>query len=183
MMTPTQEDINVFVYAGCTGDKEILERMLAVYGADIINARDDKIQACALTWAAATGRQDIVAYLLDQGADIEAHGTEERTALGYAATGGHVELVKFLLERGASLDAKDIHGRNIIAQLDNSFGSMTISDTHKAIKDFLENRRREEERKIAEAEERRQQEQSRAQLDLLSKRRPHNPLKKHKPGK
>lgn len=63
-----------------------------------------------LIYAAFNGHAEVAAYLLTQGADIDARADNGFTALIAAARGGHEEVVVLLLERGAALNAKDDRG-------------------------------------------------------------------------
>lgn len=66
----------------------------------------------AIYMAARLGNNNIIAVLLEFGADINAK-TEiaGRTALHEAALQGHLSTVKLLLERGADVNARNKHGR------------------------------------------------------------------------
>ncbi|MBR3945320.1 MAG: ankyrin repeat domain-containing protein, partial [Akkermansia sp.] len=55
--------------------------------------------------AAERGRADLVSYLLEQGAAVDALSADAITALEYAAAQGHTECVKLLLAAGASPNA------------------------------------------------------------------------------
>lgn len=61
----------------------------------------------ALYAAARNGHQDMVAYLLAQGANIDAKGVFGATGLHWASINGHQEAVEFLVKRGANLTIKD----------------------------------------------------------------------------
>jgi ankyrin repeat protein len=59
-------------------------------------------------WACEYGRSSVVAFLLDQGVEIDArHRDHGNTGLHWAAYGGHVDIVKLLLARKARLDIED----------------------------------------------------------------------------
>ena len=63
------------------------------------------------TWlhvAAAHGQLEIVKYLVDIGADVNARGgTFNGNALNEAASDGYVEVVEYLLHRGAEMDVSE----------------------------------------------------------------------------
>ena len=61
----------------------------------------------ALFAAARNGHVEVVEYLLDQGALVDAKGVFGATGLHWAAINGHRETVELLIARGASLDIRD----------------------------------------------------------------------------
>ncbi len=65
-----------------------------------------KINA-GLWWAAEYGRNNVVDFLLDNGADLRAGENTGLPALHWSIVGGQLETVKLLLQRGASLEAKN----------------------------------------------------------------------------
>ena len=99
-----------FVYACRSGRHEALELLLRRGAA--IDA--DPYRGTGLLWAAARGRADTVAWLLDHGADPNRrasfggprHG-QGVTALHLAAQDGHEALVRLLVARGADLGIRD----------------------------------------------------------------------------
>lgn len=79
----------------------------------------------ALTLAAREGRTDVVAYLLDRGADVDEvpdnedlFDDSERFGIGNAlctaACAGKTEVVNLLLERGANRQVRDTWGRSAL---------------------------------------------------------------------
>jgi hypothetical protein len=62
--------------------------------------------------AARNGHEEVVAYLLDRGAAIDARGVFGGTALHWAAIHGHRPAIDLLRARGARLDLRDarFHG-------------------------------------------------------------------------
>jgi hypothetical protein len=69
------------------------------------------IQTPPLYYAASFGLTEVVRYLLDAGADIEAHGGRGgATPLNIASFRGHYDVAKVLLERGADPHAEDHYG-------------------------------------------------------------------------
>ncbi len=73
---------------------------------DSAHIRNDTLSD-ALYAAARNGHRDVVAYLLDRGADIDAKGVFGATGLHWAAMNGHQETVEFLVKRGANLTIRD----------------------------------------------------------------------------
>ena len=61
----------------------------------------------ALVFAALNDRRDVVDYLLDAGADIDARPYQNTTALHFAIQFKRTEMVRHLLERGASATIED----------------------------------------------------------------------------
>jgi ankyrin repeat protein/preprotein translocase subunit SecA len=79
---------------------------LAGKGAQYINERDSKGNT-ALHYATNLNKPDIVQWLLDHGADIEAIDADHYTPLHLAAVEGYVAIVKILLEHGADIKARE----------------------------------------------------------------------------
>jgi len=52
-----------------------------------------------------------IKYLLEKGADINAHGRFGNTALHWAATDSHIKIAEYLLENGANKNAKNDNGK------------------------------------------------------------------------
>ena len=72
-----------------------------------INLDGRSVRAQALCWAAEHGRNELIAPLLDSGADV--NSTEGRygdTALSVAAADGQVDCLTTLIEHGADVNAK-----------------------------------------------------------------------------
>ena len=61
----------------------------------------------AMHVAARNGHTEVVEYLLDHGALVDAKGVFGGTALHWAAINGHRDMVKLLIARGASLNIHD----------------------------------------------------------------------------
>lgn len=66
----------------------------------------DRLQAL-LFEAARLGRDDMIAPLLQAGADLEAHNAKGHTALILASYNGNASTTALLLEQGAAVDAPD----------------------------------------------------------------------------
>lgn len=69
-----------------------------------------------LWWAAEYGRNTVVDFLLDHGADLRAGENTALPALHWAIVGGQLETVKLLLKRGASLEARNQYGGAALGQ-------------------------------------------------------------------
>lgn len=64
----------------------------------------------ALINAARDGHLDVVQYLVEQGADIEAQDMNRSATVIYSALSGHLDVVKCLVEHGADTEVKDWSG-------------------------------------------------------------------------
>ena len=67
-------------------------------------------------WACEFGRNDVVEFLLENGADLRARADTGQTALHWAVVGGNVSTIKLLLERGAPLEELNAHGGTVLGQ-------------------------------------------------------------------
>src|SRR5574337_1022092 len=63
-----------------------------------------------LMYAAYSGRADMVALLLEKGADVNARAPNQSTSLMLAARNGHMDAVRLLLKAGAETDLKNDQG-------------------------------------------------------------------------
>lgn len=83
--------------ATAEGDLERVQALLA---------RDPGITATAFTWAVSEGTPEIVALLLEHGADPNVRDAYGVTPIFFAAAGGHAGLTAFLLDpKGTDLEA------------------------------------------------------------------------------
>jgi ankyrin repeat protein len=69
-----------------------------------------------LWWASEYGRNHVVDFVLNNGADLRAGENIGLPALHWAVVGGHLDTVKLLLKRGASLEAKNQYGGTALGQ-------------------------------------------------------------------
>jgi ankyrin repeat protein/L-ascorbate metabolism protein UlaG (beta-lactamase superfamily) len=76
---------------------------------ELLADRDDQLMT-PLHWAAYEGHHDVVAYLIDKGADVNVQKDNLSTPLHGAAYHGHLAVVKLLLERNAASDGKNEMG-------------------------------------------------------------------------
>ena len=96
-------------------------RSLLAAGADV----NEKVRGdYPLNIAAVYGPAEIVAVLLDAGADIEKPGRDGLHPLHNAVTMGHRDIVALLLQKGAVVGAKDKNGRTSL----NYFAATAGSD-------------------------------------------------------
>jgi ankyrin repeat protein/L-ascorbate metabolism protein UlaG (beta-lactamase superfamily) len=109
----------LFVFAGAATAGEVhdaaaageLESVRALVSADAtqLEARNERNEM-PIHVAAAGGHTDVVRFLLDGGAAVDAGDNENSTALDVAAIFGHLELARFLVERGADPRHSDDNG-------------------------------------------------------------------------
>ena len=65
-------------------------------------------------WACMYGREDVVRFLLDRGADLLDRAESGATALHWAAGGAHLSIVDLLLERGTPLEEINQWGGTVL---------------------------------------------------------------------
>ena len=109
-----------------TGDLTAVKQALAD-GADP-NAQDPQSGSTLLATAALMGHTEIVALLLEHGADINGRSRDGGTALHSAAFLGRIETVKLLLEKGADANLQSNIGGTAMdgAKLDWEFTKAII---------------------------------------------------------
>jgi ankyrin repeat protein len=112
---PDQTGKTPIVYAAAGARLDVVKRLLA--RKMDINARYPN-DLTLLMWAAGADEKvpeaqaiDVVAYLLDAGAHIDARDDRGRTALMIAAEGGRAEVASLLLTRGADPALRDKAGK------------------------------------------------------------------------
>jgi peptidoglycan/LPS O-acetylase OafA/YrhL len=94
--------------AAQAGDLPAIERNLA--NGVAVNAPDPEHGGTPLLWAAANGEPEIIEFLIQQGADVNAADPSGGTALHAAAFLGHVQAVKVLVKSGARINAPNKRG-------------------------------------------------------------------------
>lgn len=97
--------------AAAYGDFDALKR-LADDSPGVLHTPDESGYYC-LQWAALNNRVAVIAYLLDQGCDVNAADTTGQTALHWSAVRGSIPALETLLRANADLDTADSRGYSI----------------------------------------------------------------------
>lgn len=94
--------------AAAKGDEDAVKLLLEIgkVHPDELN----KFRDTPILRATENGREGVVRLLVQNGADIETRGENDRTALLYAATKGHSKIVRLLLQSGADIEARYEYG-------------------------------------------------------------------------
>ena len=92
-------------------EKKLLEVVVAVKGTNI-----DIKGIPLLMWAIIKGHIDIVKYLVEQGADLNAQDEDGWTVLMWAAQRGHIDIVRYLVEQGAEVNLQYKDGYTALMQ-------------------------------------------------------------------
>ncbi|PWK37213.1 ankyrin repeat domain-containing protein [Cupriavidus plantarum] len=100
---------NALMMAALQGDLDSIKLMVDGQDAEI-----NKKGWAPLHYAATTGQNEVVKYLVDHAAYIDAESPNGTTPLMMAARGGHIETVKLLLDEGADMRLKNQQGMNVI---------------------------------------------------------------------
>src|SRR3989442_186900 len=107
------------------GANETMARLLVEHGARV-NTQDNNGWSPLLMlldqWA---DQPELIHFLLDRGADVNARTKDGKTGLMIAANVGKEDRVALLLSRGVNANARDVHGRTALMEaasgrLDNS---------------------------------------------------------------
>lgn len=85
--------------------------ILCRYGANV-NFNKNKYNLSPLRHAARSGSIEVVKFLINQGAEINAKAADNGTALSAASLKGHIDIVKLLIQHGATIDIIDKDGES-----------------------------------------------------------------------
>ena len=107
-LSVAQAQTDPLLNAVLEGNLEEVQKLLK-QGADI-HAQDLKSGWTPLHWAALGGSRDVVAFLIEHGANIKAKNKSGETPLHEAAHYGHRDVVALLIKRGADARAQDAKG-------------------------------------------------------------------------
>lgn len=99
----------LFHTAAANGHLELLE-LLAGSGATKVADKQDDEGWTPLHSAVSSGREKVVAALLELGVNADTTNSGGQTPLHYAASKGHLAILRLLLKAGARVNAKDKTG-------------------------------------------------------------------------
>ena len=100
---------NALMMAAYQGLLPLVKQMVETYDVEV-----NKTGWTALHYAATNGYDDIVKYLLDHAAYIDAESPNGTTPLMMAAMGGHITTVKLLLDEGADMNLRNQQKMDVI---------------------------------------------------------------------
>lgn len=112
-------DLNLESAAG-VGRLDTVESFFGADGTLIPPATKRQLQMGFL-WACSYGYEDVVAYLLERGADFRDAAHTGATGLHWAAGGGHAGVVKRLIDIGAPLEAMNQWGGTVLSHAGYGF--------------------------------------------------------------
>jgi hypothetical protein len=98
---------------------------------------DQDVPDEALLYACGHGRNEVVEFLLKQGADLGSHSGDGQTPLHWAVIGGHLDTARLLLRHNPPLESKNIYGGTVLGQTLWSAAHGGDPDTYIAILDAL----------------------------------------------
>jgi ankyrin repeat protein len=108
--------------AAASGDVEALKENLEKGTALIAVNEQKKDGMTPLITASMMGHANVVAYLIEEGADVEAVGTNGATALMIASMMGHTNVMELLLEAGAIVDSEHKFAKNTALHFASEMG-------------------------------------------------------------
>ena len=93
---PTSEGRFPIQFAAYNGHLDILKHLLEII--KDVNFKDDETNATLLMCASMGDKDNVVKYLMDQGADITIMDIDGKVPLHYATYNGHLNVIKLLIE-------------------------------------------------------------------------------------
>src|SRR5215510_8035747 len=81
------------------------------------NPTSRKVRSSRPSWACEFGRTNVVAFLLNKGADVAAQNENGLTGLHLAALGGHLNAVELLLKRRSPLEIENVWGGTVLGNV------------------------------------------------------------------
>ncbi|TAL36551.1 MAG: ankyrin repeat domain-containing protein [Alphaproteobacteria bacterium] len=111
--TPSKEVVTSFFAAAEGGDAATIQELLDFFPV-LAEWKEPLTQATALIVAAKAGRTEVIAVLVQSGADIKAEDAGAMNALSYAACNGHYDVCVLLIQSGADPAEKGRHGMSAI---------------------------------------------------------------------
>ncbi|MDD5326918.1 MAG: ankyrin repeat domain-containing protein [Phycisphaerae bacterium] len=100
--------VDIFT-ASATGDIERVRDFLR-NDPNMVNATQGDYNTTPLHYATSSGQIEMVKFLIEKGADVNAGYPQKPTPLHLAALQGHLEVAEMLINKGAEVNAKDNFG-------------------------------------------------------------------------
>ena len=100
---PTNREIEAMAVATINGNIDLVKRYVTAVPKLAVQ-RNAQTYVTPLHWAASQGHEEIVDYLIEHGALVNAKDGQGQTSLHYAAVKGHNSIISKLAENGAFLE-------------------------------------------------------------------------------
>jgi uncharacterized protein len=110
LLQGARADAKADLFAACEkGDLKGVAQALAL-GADVNAQPTDYLGQTALMLAARSGKPEVVRYLVERGARVDATAKGKEGLVVFAALGKSTEIVDYLIAKGAKVDARNGEG-------------------------------------------------------------------------
>jgi Ankyrin repeats (3 copies) len=124
------------IEAAAVGRMDLVRIYFAADGGLRSNATPEQLKRGFLN-ACQFGRNAVVEFLLEHGADLAAHDGNGQTALHWAVIGGHLETVELLLKHRPPLEAVNAYGGTVMGQANWSAAHDPDPDRYISILEML----------------------------------------------